>query len=446
MLFRRTQPKFQFGTELELFTLDKNGYVVNEAPKLIRDIKKNFKAVEIQKEIGQNMIEVNSQPDANVPNALDKLMVHLENMLYAAEKRNLVLFPYGTYPGSFTPKLNHDRKYQIKEAILGKNRALHSARCIGLHCHYTLPWSLLDETEILIRRLVVSKKKHSLVNIYNMFIAMDPALSTFTQSSPFFQGKRLGKDSRVIVYRGGKSLRYPQGVYANLPEFGELPNYKSTSEDLLELIKTRFENWTILAKKLNINILTLIEYGSLLSTSWNPIKINAHGTMEYRGMDANKPSVIVAVGMIIKYCAQVIHKEDIQIVVSKEAIKSPFKRRGNTILIPPHDYVLKTLQVKSAYNGLEDDTVYNYCSALYKFARSVIPKNRYPLLDPLSQMLKTRKTTSDEIIEKAKMLGYKKGKNLTNSQAAKLALMISKDLYKDIVTTKQQLKMLKNSK
>src|SRR5687767_13276016 len=139
MLLKRTQPKFQFGTELELFTLDKKGYMVNDAPKLINTIKKNFVGIIIQKEVGKNMVEINSDPDTEVSNALENIIEQLELMLYAAEKENLVLYPYGTYPGSFTPELNKDKKYKIKEKILGKNRSLHAARCIGLHCHYTLP-------------------------------------------------------------------------------------------------------------------------------------------------------------------------------------------------------------------------------------------------------------------------------------------------------------------
>ena len=441
--FKRTQPKFQFGTELELFTLSKDGFVLNAAPKLINTIKKNFPKVEIQKEVGKNMIEINSLPDANVPNALEKMINQLENILYCAEKENLILYPYGTYPGSYTPELNKDKKYTVKEQVFGKVRALHAARVIGLHCHYTLPWSVFDETKVLIRGLVPSKKKHSLINIYNLFIAMDPALSTFAQSSPFYQGRRMGKDARIIVYRGGKVLKNPQGVYANHPEFGGLPHYKATTEDLLELVKARFETWTTIVKKLKINVRTIIEYGSLLSTSWNPIKINAHGTMEYRGMDANNPSVIVAIGLIIKYCAREIQEENLQVIVSKEAIKNPFKRRGNAILIPPHDYVYSYLQVKGAYEGFENEAVYKYCYNLFQFAKKVIPKDRYHLLDPLNKMLKERKTTSDEIIRKAKILGYKKGKDLTNSQAAKLALMVSQDLYKDIVTTKQNLQLIR---
>src|SRR4051812_17980121 len=100
MFFKKTQPEFQFGTELELFTLDKEGRMVNSAPKLIKAINKSYIGMTIQKEVGKNMIEINSDPEAEVSNALENIIRQLEFILYSAEKENLVLYPYGTYPGS----------------------------------------------------------------------------------------------------------------------------------------------------------------------------------------------------------------------------------------------------------------------------------------------------------------------------------------------------------
>lgn len=132
-----------------------------------------------------------------------------------------------------------------------------------------------------------------------------------------------------------------------------------------------------------------------------------------------------------------------KLLFQKEGIANPFKRRGKTILVPPFEYVYKTLQPKAAYYGMEDPAVYKYCLRLYEFAKKAIPKDRYTLLNPLVTMLNERKTTSDEIIKKAKLVGYKKGKVLTNSQAAKLAILLSKDIHKDILNTKQHLRLLR---
>ena len=53
-----------------------------------------------------------------------------------------------------------------------------------------------------------------MIDSYNMCIALDPVLIGLTQCSPFVQGNHYGKDSRVIVYRGGKKLRFMNGTYA----------------------------------------------------------------------------------------------------------------------------------------------------------------------------------------------------------------------------------------
>ena len=71
----------------------------------------------------------------------------------------------------------------------------------------------------MLKMLTRSKIKDSVVNSYNMLIAADPALTCFMQSSPFYQGEYIGKDSRVIMYRGGKPLNNMKYFYANFQQF-----------------------------------------------------------------------------------------------------------------------------------------------------------------------------------------------------------------------------------
>jgi len=116
--------------------------------------------------------------------------------------------------------MRNDRPYRIKESIFGKNRWKIAGRCVGFHCHYTLPRGIFDAQLRVLKMIIRSKIKDSMVNSYNLLIAADPALTCFMQSSPFYQGKYLGKDSRVIMYRGGECFNNSSGLYANLEEFG----------------------------------------------------------------------------------------------------------------------------------------------------------------------------------------------------------------------------------
>ena len=83
---------------------------------------------------------------------------------------------------------------------------------------------------------------------------------------------------------------------------------------------------------------------------------------------------------------------------------------------------------------------YNYCSGLLKLGKQCIPKERMPLIEPLEKMLKEKKTVSDHILAEAKKLGAKN--SISNKQAAELALRNSKDLFKEIIMTKQLIKNL----
>lgn len=430
----------RFGIEFELFTLDEGGYMTNGADRLINRLKREYPDIEIKRECGKNMIEIITPPHTDVPDAMLKALEDFEAVTACASEEKLVLYAYGTYPGAFTPEFHTNKRYTAQQKILGKQRFTIGGRCIGLHIHYSLPWGVFDTLEKIIKPLIRSKNKESLINIYNLCIAMDPALTTLTQSSPFYQGERLGKDARVIMYRGGKELDSPNGLYANLPQFGALQNYKSTNTDLLNVIKERFDEWSELLRHIGRSIATFSKHGSILDNTWNPVKINAHGTMEIRGMDINHPDIIIAITIMIKFILKAIQEEYIKVIPSDIGVTEPFKLEGKKIYIPPDSHVRNVLQKAAAYEGLKNDLVYGYCQGLLKLAKNFIPASRLPLLEPIEDMLKNRETTSDRIVKKAKDLGFNTDKPLTDAEAAKLALELSNDLYKEIIITKEKLK------
>lgn len=335
--------------------------------------------------------------------------------------------------------MRSEKGYKLKEQIFGKTRFSIAGRCIGLHCHYTLPKGVFDFSTKTIKNLIDSKQKQSMVNVYNLFIAMDPALTTFTQSSPFYQGKFIGKDSRVIVYRGGDELDYPQGLYSKFKAVGRLQPYKYTGLDLIKIIQTRFTSWSKTVRNVDMNLKVFSKHGSILDTTWNPVKINSHGTIEQRGMDMNFPRNIIAVSLLIKYIAKSVQEKFVKIVPSDIGIAEPFKKEGNVIYIPPHTHVRFDLQKKAAYDGLEDKDVHNYCSSLLKLAKICMPKDRLSLLKPIELMLEEKKTVSDQVMESAKKLGADVKKGINNNQSRELALEQSKHLFKDVMITKKAL-------
>lgn len=446
MLKKKRQLKtLRFGIEFEIFTLDEQGYMTNGADRLISRVKKEFPKIEIKKECGKNMIEITTLPHTMVPDAMLLALDDFEKVAAVAKKEKMILYAYGTYPGTFTPEFHNDQRYQIQQKIIGKQRYAIAGRCIGLHFHFSLPWGVFDDLNKIIKPLVNSKNMQSMINFYNLCIAIDPALTTFSQSSPFYQSQRLGKDARVIAYRGGKALNYPDGLHANLQNLGALQRYKSTNTDIHHVILDRFNSLKELFKKFGFSLSSFIRHRSILDSSWNPIKINSHGTMEIRGADMNHPDVIIALAVLLKFITKEVQEKYLEIVPSDAAIEKPFHFDGKKILIPPDSYVINKLQPLAAYEGLSNPEIYKYCEALLQLGRKFIPKDRIPLLIPIETFLKKKETASDRIISEAQKITPNIQK-LSAQEAAKLALQLSEDLYNEIRITKKRLESLYKNK
>ena len=136
---------------------------------------------------------------------------------------------------------------------------------------------------------------------YNLSIALDPALTTFMQSSPFYEGRRVGKDSRMIMYRGGRIMGNPASLYSGeLEEFGNLPGYRMSDSELLDMVIERYSEWKKMIREVAPETSDMAKYESLLDTNWSPVKINSHGTIEIRGMDMNFPSLIFSISVAAK--------------------------------------------------------------------------------------------------------------------------------------------------
>lgn len=438
MMKKKPLKTFRFGIEFELFTLDEKGYMMNGADRLIASVKKEFPEVEIKKECGKNMIEIITPPHTVVPDAMLLALEDFEKVVSVATKEKIILYAYGTYPGAFTPEFQSTKRYKAQQKIIGKNRYTIAGRCIGLHFHFSLPWGVFDDLNKVIKPLKNSKNMQSVINIYNLCIAMDPALTTLSQSSPYYQSQRFGKDARVIVYRGGDALKYPEGLHANLQNLGALQQYRFTGTDIRHIIQDRFNSLKDLFKKFGFQLSSLVRHGSILDSSWNPVKINSHGTMEIRGADMNHPDVIIALAVLLKFIIKEVQEKYLEVVPSDVAIEKPFQFDGKKIFVPPDTYVINHLQPLAAYEGLGNETVYKYCSALLQLGKKFIPADRIDLLIPIEAFLMKKQTASDRIIAEAKKTSADPQK-LSREEAARLALQLSNDLYNEIRITKNRL-------
>lgn len=429
------------GFEAEYHLVDNSGNISNRAPEVITKAKEHDPNIAIVKEIGKNLVEFNSYPDVKTYNTALNMVDYVEKTMHVCEGMDLNLFPFANYPGRFQPELSESPLYRIKENIFGQ-RLLHSPRSASFHHHYTLPKSVFDNEKKELRLLKKSKLKRTLIGSYNFEIAADPVLTLLMQSSPFYQGEHFAKDARVVVYRGGRKLKFMDGFYARHQQIGGLPPYKQTATDLMQSLKRRWKRWEREVKKADpsVNFDTL--YPNKLDIGWHPIKINKHGTLEQRGMDINYMSNMIAVTALLKFCLKKIQREFIEVIPADFGIEEAFKIEGDKMYIPPHTYVRNRLQYWSAYKGYNQKEMYDYAKRFYLMAKQLVPKSYNQLLSPLWDMIENKKSMSDRILSHAKYKGYMNQNRISDQDAKELTLHYTKKFPKDVELTKKRLQKI----
>ena len=426
------------GYELELVTLDENGFVVNKCDDIIRKTKSKHPSVQVVREAGKHMLEVQSFPKRTITDTSINLLENLEKVTEVAKLNGCLLFPFGTYPGELDSSVRKGGRYDLLGNILSQPRYNdYIGKCFGFHYHYTLPRTVFNKSEKNVRLLTKSKLKQSLINSYNFLIAADPAVTTLLQSSPFCDGKYYAKDSRMLFWRGGKRLKF-KGLFSEFQSLGALPAYKQTMTDLIQSLKRKDARIKKEMVKAGYDAAT-IEKKQALDFIWNPVKINKLGTLESRSADMNFPSNIISCGFLIKRILREIQEIFLYVMPSDIGIEEPFKIEGNAVYIPPHTHVRNRLQYLSAYEGLTNRDMHNYCQRFVRLAKNLLDKKYWKIVKKTSDLIQNNKTVSDILISQVRKKGYGLDEKIPNDICAEIACNSSKNLIKDIDKTKKLL-------
>ncbi len=424
------------GLEFETFILDSNGRVSEFKVDDLIDVCL-ARELPAREESSMNMLEFGTSPYADLQRAFLEMVSTLSDVIKTARKLNCYVYPLANYIGEFQPKLRNTGWYVVKRQIVGTNRMLLAASCAGFHFHYSLSGNIFNEVSKFLQIIPHKDDRQVILNQHNALIAADPAFITILQSSPFFNGSYVAKDSRVVVYRGGEAIGI-DGAYTNLKEFGGLQPYTHSYEELMKSIFYRYEKWHKLAS-FSGQSSEDIAAKSKLDYAWNPIKINKLGTIEYRGMDMNYPKYIMGASLLLKFLLHKVSDPKLSIMPCKAGIKDPFKLEDGVVFVPPANYLHNILQYEAAKNGLDNKAVCNYVKALYKFVKPRIPKRYNVLLNPVKRMYQNKRTVSDELISDVKRRGYSLTEKLPSDVCAELAIKYSEKLGKELPSLRDTL-------
>lgn len=350
-----------YGLEIEMFTLDSEGRMVDGGPAVLKSIEGTRLERYAKKEISKSMLELVAKEKRTVRETALAFLDNLEALVEAASGCGYRLLPLGAHPGKAMPKLHSSEWYDAKKKVLGKD-TVREGRIAGFHFHYTLPEGIVEKSSQRIRSVRRSKAREIFLQQYNFLVAADPAILTFTQSTPFWMGYHYAKDCRVLVYRdlridrGGKSMH---GIHHYLPIFGALPDYEFALEDLRVMADVRKTEWLKMLERAKVPTNQIACYPTL-KFMWGPLRVNKIGTFEYRGPDMNHPGVIFATSRLLVYALKAIEEQGLKVLPSDIGADEPFVLEGDTVYVPPHS-TLKHLEYQSVANGFGAQSVREYC-------------------------------------------------------------------------------------
>lgn len=369
--------EYLIGTEVEYHLIDKEGNLAGtesetEMPSgadlVLKDpkIEGLVASNNVQKEYTYSQVEIVTDAFSDVKelnNNLCDLVLRTSNV---ANKHGMKFLPSTTI-GKQEPKQRSGLRYSALAEVLGEKNPLGYHVC-GTHVHVDL--------------------HEDIPNQYNLMTGTD-ALFNLMSSTPFFLSKNSLKNYRIQVYRND--------LFADMPEFGALPQYVSDVQELNQLIDERYGRWIKKCDELRVDSNGF----SRLDTYWGPVRLRKR-TLENRSADTNLVSNVQAFNALQ---AGLYRQKDIKVEVDSE----PGYRNG--VLYVPTKDLLEKYEHVGVREGISNDKIHAFAYGLVDIANAGLENHEKIYLQPFHQMLESRQTFSDEITQYAKQNGlYDKGR------------------------------------
>lgn len=316
-------------------------------------------------ECARHMVEVNTPPARSLEELSGEYLGTLELALGAGRELGLRLYPLATYPLRVEPSMRDETRYEIQARTVGRERFSHAGRCAGVHLHLEVEPGTVDGT-VGVSYGSTKAAREELLNAYNLGVALDSALLALSRSCPFYDGRATGLANRTCYYRGDAELA-PGGLYAHLEAVGGLRPYAARTEDLVADQFDRLHAWLATLDRAGISRKHFYEEGGglLSSSSWNPVRLNTHGTVELRGIDSNYPKTVLAICALAKGAADRVRREGLTVL--PEEGQRTFEVVDGALVVPDFAYVKGELFREAATEGLDSPVIAAYLDSVLDF-------------------------------------------------------------------------------
>ncbi|MEH2072215.1 MAG: glutamate-cysteine ligase family protein [Nostoc sp.] len=362
--------KRRIGLEQEFFLVNEMGEISTQADEFLQACHsvaeaQGLKPEYFMPEFVKNMVEINTPPAYSATELAKEYLKNLKLAIAVARQMNLRLYSQSSYPLHIMPVMRDQPNYHIQARTVGYDQFLHAGKCTGTHIHLEVPPGVID-SRVAVSYNSKAVEREELLNIYNLATAFDSALICLTRSCPFYEGRAIGLAMHTIRYRGSETFDW-EGVYTHLQSVGGLMPYADSVESLVEQQFARYHAWLSAMEKAGIEPHLFKEAGgSLLKSSWNPIRLNKLGTVEIRCIDSTFPSVIIAIIVLLEKAARRVRTEQLKVIPTEEVYT--FQLSGNHLLVPNFQYLNGELLYASVTEGVKHPKVKAYVDSVLEFA------------------------------------------------------------------------------
>src|ERR671917_1154652 len=392
----RGVPVRRIGLEQEFFLVDRTGALSERADLFLRRCREAADAAGLDRrsfkaECVKSFVEITTPPSSDLMTLANDYLSNLGLALEVGSELGLELYPLGTYPLAISPEIRDNPSSRVQASTIGPDRFLHAGRCAGTHLHLELPaGTVWPDVKASLGASVPQQQE--LLDLYNLATALDPALVALTRACPFYEGRTGGYAARTVHYRGMLGL---PGLYTNLQEVGALSAYATQVEDLIAQQSERYRVWFAAMDAMGVDgRLFASTSGNLHRASWNPVRLNYHGTVEIRSMDANFPEVILAACALICGAVDRVRRERLTVRPSRQV--RTLELDGDALLVPPFSYLNGELLSAAVTDGVLDERIKTYLDSFVSFARSHVEEP--DLLRALECAGSGYKTTEGEVL------------------------------------------------
>jgi hypothetical protein len=166
-------------------------------------------------------------------------------------------------------------------------------------------------------------------------------------------------------------------------------------EDLVDKQDERYGAWFAAMDRAGVDRrLFASTRGNLHRASWNPIRLNYHGTVEIRSMDANYPEVILAVCALVCGAVDRLRSEHLRVRPTREV--RTIELDGDELLVPHFSYVSDELLGAAVTHGVLDQRIEAYLDSFVRFACAYVEEP--DLVESLGCAGSGYKTTEVEVL------------------------------------------------